>query len=98
MDDRTYDDLVLALMYAMSWTEKFPEGYRRSWIGFDFDSLDRLEERGMVSGRHGNKSKWITPEGIARAERIIEILKGVEPELAAIPFPEKSEATGDEEN
>lgn len=57
MDDRTYDDLAMALMYAMSWKEQgTPEGYRRSWIGLDFDSLDRLEDRGLVSGRHGNKS------------------------------------------
>lgn len=89
MDDRTYDDLALALMYAMSWKEKgTPEGYRRTWIGFDFDSLNRLEEKGLVSGRHGNKSKWITPEGSARAELILETIESIAPHLAAIPDPE----------
>lgn len=89
MDDRTYDDLALALMYAMSWKEQgTPEGYRRSWIGLDFDSLDRLEDRGLVSGRHGNKSKWITPEGSARAELILEAVESIAPRLAAIPDPE----------
>lgn len=98
MKDSTYDDLALALMYAMSWTEKYSEGYRRSWIGFDFDSLNRLEERGLVSGRHGNKSKWITPEGIARAEMILKVLESVEPRLAGIPYPEIRDEPDDEDN
>ena len=89
MDDRTYDDLALALMYAMSWKEKrTPDGYRRSWIGLDFDSLDRLEDRGLVSGRHGNKSKWITPKGAARAELVLEAVESIAPRLATIPDPE----------
>lgn len=99
MDDRTYDDLALALMYAMSWKEKYaPEGFVRTWIGFDFDALDRLEDRDLISGRHGNKSKWITPDGVERAKRILEVIERIEPELTSIPDPERRRDPVDEDN
>lgn len=41
MDDSTYDDLVLMMLYIRSWEEKYSQGFRFSWKGFDFNSLDR---------------------------------------------------------
>ena len=73
MDQDTYDLLTLALLYQMSWREEYTEeGYYKSWIGFDFGALNRLEDKGLLTGKHGNKSTWITPEGSKLAERIIE--------------------------
>ncbi len=74
MDRDTYDQLALALLYFMSWKERDDSDHRRTWIGFDFGSLDRLEEMGYLVGRHGNKSKFITPEGIARAMEVIDMI------------------------
>lgn len=75
MDDETYDDLAIAMLYAMSWKEKYAEGYAFSWKGFDFGSLDRLEEKGLIVNKHRNKSVTITPEGVQHA---LEVLKRLE--------------------
>ena len=75
MDEKLYDDLALALLYHMFWKEKStPEGYSLSWKGFDFDSLDRLRDSGLLSGNPRNKSVTITPEGRERALGIIHRL------------------------
>lgn len=76
MDDETYDELALAMLYAESWRDKnTEEGYRFSWKGFSFESLDRLAEKGLINNNHRNKSVTITPEGTARA---LEVLKRLE--------------------
>ena len=42
----------------------------RSWKGYDFDVLDRLAEKGYVSGSHGLKSLTLTEEGMKRGEEL----------------------------
>ena len=83
MERDTYDLLTLALMYHTSWKEKYAEeGWSRTWIGFDFDALNRLEERELISGKHGNKSKWITPEGAELAKKVLDAIESdLEPAL-----------------
>jgi len=40
------DELVLALLYLTSSTE---QGVTRAWKGHDWDALDRLSEKGLIS-------------------------------------------------
>ncbi|MDY5679022.1 MAG: DUF6429 family protein [Candidatus Methanomethylophilaceae archaeon] len=71
INDSTYDDLVLMMLYAKSWEEKYSQGYRSSWKGFDFDSLNRLEAKELITGNHRNKSTALTPEGVEKAKELL---------------------------
>jgi hypothetical protein len=49
----------------------------RAWKGFDWDSMDRLHERGFISDpRTKTKSVVFTEEGLARAEQLMKQLFG----------------------
>ncbi len=76
MDERLFDDLVLALLVETSWEEKY--GAPRSWKGYDFGALDRLEERGFVFGGHRAKSLCISPEGIERGKLVLKALESLD--------------------
>ncbi len=71
MDDTTYDELTLMMLYAKSWSEKYSGDCRYSWKGFDFDSLNRLEEKEYISGNHKSKSTILTPEGVEEAKKLL---------------------------
>ena len=59
-------------MYLVMWDEKFGP---RAWKGFDWDTLDRLYEKGYISNPKGNaKSVAVTPEGYRRAEELFKVL------------------------
>ena len=59
------DDAVLALLYL-----GLHNGFR-TWKGFDWDALDRLHSRGMISDPVGKaKSVVFTEEGLQRSERL----------------------------
>ena len=61
------DDTVLALMYLTL------HDYYRTWKGFDWDTLDRLHEKGWISNpRSKAKSVVFTEEGLARSARLFE--------------------------
>ena len=43
----------------------------RAWKGYDFDTLDKLDEEGYINaGKHGSKGVTITEDGINYAERL----------------------------
>ena len=44
----------------------------RSWKGYDFGVIDKLEEENYVFGNHRNKSVCISKEGIEKAKEIME--------------------------
>lgn len=71
-ESRLLEDLTLLLLYAQSWKERIGESLyvARSWKGYDFDVLDRLAEKGYVSGSHGLKSLTLTEEGMKRGEEL----------------------------
>lgn len=71
MSDQFVRDLTLMLMYLFSWTERGSEA-RRFWKGFDFDVLDELEERQLITQRRGSKSAYLTEEGARRAKELID--------------------------
>ena len=58
LDEERIDDAVLALLYL-----GLHQGYR-TWKGFDWDAMDRLYEKDMISQPAGNaKSVVFTEEG-----------------------------------
>ncbi len=63
------DNITLALLYLVMWEEK-PYG-ARAWKGFDWDTLDRLHEKGYISNPKGKaKSVMVTKEGMEKAEEL----------------------------
>jgi hypothetical protein len=69
-------ELTLMLAYLLSWEESSFKGLppeRRAWKGYDFDTLNLLEERGFISQSKRAKSLYFTEEGKARA---LELLAG----------------------
>ncbi len=73
-------DLTLALIYLtrMS-TEKDAKDYWditdfRAWKNYNWDTIDELDEEGLVSSKHGNKSLWLTAEGVVKAREVLAAL------------------------
>jgi hypothetical protein len=63
------DEAVLALLLLGRHDEN------RAWKGFDWDSMNRLHEKGFISDPHGKaKSVVFTEKGLAEAERLLEKL------------------------
>ena len=69
LDTDRIDDAVLALL-ALGLHDGF-----RAWKGFDWESLNRLHERGFISDpRSKAKSVVFTEEGLARSQYLLEKL------------------------
>ena len=72
VDTDKIDEMVLALLRLTSFE------YRnsiRSWKGYDWDSLNRLCEKGMIGNPRGKaKSVVMTDEGAKRARELFEQL------------------------
>ena len=68
-DPDRIDRAVLALLYL-----GLHDGMR-AWKGFDWDALDRLHAKGMISDPVGKaKSVIFTDAGLAEAERLFEAM------------------------
>ena len=65
IDTDRIDDSVLALLYL-----GLHDGYR-TWKGFDWDAMDRLYDKGMIS-RPASKAKSVlfSEEGLRRSEQL----------------------------
>ena len=62
------DDTVLALLHLTSFTD---HGAVRAWKGHDWDALNRLHEKGMISDpRRKTKSVILSEEGATRASAL----------------------------
>ena len=69
IDTDRIDDCVLALLLLGR------HDGPRVWKSFDWDAMDRLHEKGMISNPAGRaKSVILTNEGLERAERMFEEL------------------------
>ncbi|MBK8211921.1 MAG: hypothetical protein IPK78_20240 [Rhodospirillales bacterium] len=65
IDDNRIDDAVLALLLL-----GLDDG-RRAWKSFDWDALDRLHAKGLISDPVGKaKSVMFTDEGLERARSL----------------------------
>lgn len=71
LDTNKIDDAVLALLLL-----GLHDGVR-VWKGFDWEAMNRLHDRGYISNPQSRaKSVFLTEEGLARAEKLIEELFG----------------------
>jgi hypothetical protein len=63
------DEYTLALLHLVMWKEK-DCGYA-AWKGFDWDTMDRLYEKGYISNpRSKSKSVGVTEEGFEKAREL----------------------------
>lgn len=69
-DKEKVDEYILALLYLVIHDRQ--EGYgARAWKGFDWDSMNRLYEKGLISNPVGKaKSVMMTEEGFKRSEEL----------------------------
>jgi DNA-binding PadR family transcriptional regulator len=68
-------ELTLALLFLNRFREKVgPNSWTpwRAWKGFDFDTLDKLVEAGLISSSRTAKSVSLTDEGLAEAQRLLD--------------------------
>lgn len=78
MDDFDHDkvdEIVLALMQLTL------HDYYRAWKGFDWDTLDRLYEKGWIADpKNKARSVVLTEEGLAESARLLEYHFGLSSE------------------
>ena len=71
MDDYDYekvDEIVMALMYLTL------HDRNRAWKGFDWETLDRLYEKGWIANPIGKaRSVLLTEEGLAQSARLFQL-------------------------
>ncbi len=69
LDTDRIDDTVLALLYLTLHDQ------HRAWKGFDWDTLGRLHEKGMIDNPVGDvKSVALTPDGLRRSKELFEAM------------------------
>ena len=67
-DTEKVDEMTLALMWLVRWHDSFGP---RAWKGFDWDTLDRLCDKGFISDPKSKaKSVALTPAGHERAKEL----------------------------
>jgi hypothetical protein len=65
-DKDKVDDMTLALLFLVMHGKA---GDERAWKGFDWETMNRLHEKGMISNpRSQSKSVAITTEAAQRSE------------------------------
>ena len=70
VNEEKVDDMVLALLYLTTFKDK-PR--LRAWKGHNWDSLDRLHEKGYISDPATKaKSVLLTEEGAKRSQDLFE--------------------------
>ncbi len=66
IDTEKIDKAVLALLHLTSFKEYDAV---RAWKGHDWDALDRLHEKGLISDpKNKNKSVYLSDEGVKLSE------------------------------
>ena len=68
IDKDKIDETVLALLYLTTFDDKYSV---RAWKGHDWDSLDRLYEKGLISNPKSKaKSVVMSEEGVKLSEEL----------------------------
>ena len=62
-DEEKVDEMVLALLYLTSFTN---HGSTRAWKGQDWDVLNRLHEKGLISDPKSKAKSVMLSEGAAK--------------------------------
>lgn len=63
-------EMTLMLLYLNGFSERMTPGLR-SWKGYDFGTLDELEEEGLIYGSHRAKSVMLDDAGIEKAKALL---------------------------
>jgi hypothetical protein len=67
-DEEKVDEMVLALLYLTSFTQG---GITRAWKGQDWDVLNRLHEKGLISDPKSKaKSVVLSDEAVKESARL----------------------------
>ncbi len=73
-DEDKVDDMVLALLHLTSFRD---HGFVRAWKGHDWDALNRLHEKGLISDpKSKSKSVVLSDDGARRAQELFQTLCG----------------------
>jgi DNA-binding PadR family transcriptional regulator len=66
-------ELTLVLLFLNRFREKIVSGsVWRAWKGFDFGTLDKLAEAGLITSSRTAKSVYLTDEGLAEARHLLD--------------------------
>ena len=77
-DKDKVDEMTMALLDLVMWQERGDE-FGRAWKGFDWDTMDRLHEKGWICDPKGKaKSVGVTPEGLEKARELFRKHFGVD--------------------
>ena len=72
IDKDKVDEMTLALLWLVMWDKK-DFSISRAWKGFDWDTMDRLHQKGFIGDpKCKTKSVFVTPEGRKKAEELFE--------------------------
>jgi hypothetical protein len=73
-DKNKVDEMVLALLHLTSFRD---HGFVRAWKSHDWDTLDRLCEKGLISDpKSKSKSVVLSEEGARKAEELFQTFFG----------------------
>ncbi len=73
-DREKVDECTLALLFLVTMPEKYGA---RAWKGFDWDTMDRLHEKGFISDpKTKARSVVLTEEGRKQSEELFVELFG----------------------
>jgi hypothetical protein len=68
------DEMTLALMYLVV-CERYKDDGARAWKGFDWETMNRLHEKELISDPVGKqKSVYLTEEGYQKSKALFEKL------------------------
>ncbi len=77
LDNDKIDEATLALLYLVAFKEKY--GWR-AWKGFDWETMNRLYEKGFISDPKSKaKSVVLSEEGFKRSEELFKKLFSQDP-------------------
>jgi hypothetical protein len=66
------DDYTLALLYLVTSVDRYGA---RAWKSFDWDTLDRLYQKGYISDPKAKAQSFVlSEEGLSRAKELFEKL------------------------
>jgi hypothetical protein len=85
-DEEKIDEFTLALLYLVSHDKEDGFG-ARAWKGFDWDTLNRLHEKGFLANPSGKaKSVAMSEEGFRKSKELFE--KHFTKKSSVLPFPQ----------
>jgi Domain of unknown function (DUF6429) len=71
-DKDKVDEITLALLYLVTW-ERQEELGSRAWKGFDWDTMNRLHKKGLISDPKGKaKSVVLSEESYKKSKELFQ--------------------------